>query len=91
MLTGLTAVAWIALGLGVVCAMVIVGDIAFVSPQKMWIMNVVWPMTALYSGPIGLLAYYRAGRLSSKTNVERAQQQAHATPAKRNPFGNRSP
>jgi hypothetical protein len=28
----------------------------------MWIMNIVWPVTMLYSGPLGLLAYYRFGR-----------------------------
>lgn len=30
-------------------------------PQPMRIMNLVWPITALYAGPIGLWAYYRLG------------------------------
>jgi hypothetical protein len=31
----------------------------------MRIMDVVWPLTALYSGPLGGLAYRRWGRLNS--------------------------
>ena len=32
----------------------------------MWIMNIVWPVTALYSGPLGLWAYYKIGRQDSQ-------------------------
>jgi hypothetical protein len=31
----------------------------------MWIMNIVWPVTALYAGPMALWAYWRVGRVSS--------------------------
>ena len=31
----------------------------------MWIMNIVWPVTALYSGPIALWFYFKVGRLSA--------------------------
>ncbi len=31
-------------------------------PQKMWIMNLVWPVTGLYGGPAALWAYYTYGR-----------------------------
>lgn len=31
-------------------------------PQKMWIMNVVWPLTATFGGVIWLVAYWRWGR-----------------------------
>jgi hypothetical protein len=31
----------------------------------MWIMEIVWPATALYAGPLALWAYRRYGRLSS--------------------------
>ena len=30
--------------------------------QKMWIMYLVWPLTALWAGPLGLWAYLRLGR-----------------------------
>lgn len=28
----------------------------------MWIMNIVWPVTMLYAGPLGVWFYYKAGR-----------------------------
>ncbi|WP_022794895.1 DUF4396 domain-containing protein [Marinococcus halotolerans] len=31
-------------------------------PQPMVIMNVVWPVTVIYSGPVGLIFYYYIGR-----------------------------
>ena len=31
-------------------------------PQKMTVMNVVWPITALYFGPLTFWAYYSFGR-----------------------------
>jgi hypothetical protein len=33
----------------------------------MWIMNIVWPVTALYSGPLGLWAYFSFGRVRTAT------------------------
>jgi hypothetical protein len=30
--------------------------------QKMWIMNLVWPITALWAGPVGAVGYWRWGR-----------------------------
>ena len=36
-----------------VCAAIIIGD-HLLRPQKMMIMNFVWPITALYLGPAGL-------------------------------------
>ncbi|MHB1558660.1 MAG: hypothetical protein ACYC61_14475 [Isosphaeraceae bacterium] len=34
--------------------------------QKMAIMNLVWPITALYFGPIGLWAYWAMGRTKAQ-------------------------
>ena len=51
--------------IAVICLIVIAMDIMR-DPQKMWIMNIVWPVTALYSGPIGLLLYYIIGKKSTK-------------------------
>jgi hypothetical protein len=64
--TWLTVLAWISLAAAFVCAGLIAVDI-FVRGyrQHVWIMGVVWPLTALYSGPLGLLAYRRWGRLNS--------------------------
>ena len=66
------------------CAAVIVADL-MAHPQHMWIMNVVWPLTALYAGPLALWAYYRVGRQSSKENVKRAESE-DTSPAKKRPF-----
>ena len=42
-----TTIAWISLALAFISALVIALD-EVRHPQKMWIMNVVWPLTALY-------------------------------------------
>jgi hypothetical protein len=57
----LTVVAWIAVILGLVTAAVILVD-EIAHPQRMAIMNVVWPVTGLYFPSIGLWFYYAMGR-----------------------------
>ncbi len=37
-------------------------DITMGHHQHMWIMNLVWPLTALYAGVFALWTYYRVGR-----------------------------
>jgi hypothetical protein len=44
------------------CAAIIAIDIFNGHRQRMWIMDIVWPVTALWAGPIGLWAYFRLGR-----------------------------
>jgi hypothetical protein len=54
---------WLAaasLALAFLCAVSIV-VLLYVRPQKMWIMNVVWPVTALYLGPLGIWGLWRMG------------------------------
>ena len=43
-------------------ALIVALDIAGGHRQKMWIMDIVWPITALWSGPLGLWAYFKGGR-----------------------------
>lgn len=63
----LTIVAWVSLALAVLSAALIVGDVFLRGyRQKMWIMEIVWPVTALYAGPFALLAYLRWGRPASR-------------------------
>lgn len=50
---------------GGLSALIIAVDLVSGYKQHMWIMNVVWPITALYSGPLGLWAYFKLGRPSS--------------------------
>jgi len=51
-------------------SLIIVIDILRGHRQHMWIMNIVWPVTALYSGPIGLWAYFRVGRRSPEKAMQ---------------------
>lgn len=67
------------------CSFIIAVDL-LKHPQKMWIMNIVWPVTALYGGPIALIVYYKAGRLSSKQSVMAAKEKGEENPGKKKPF-----
>ncbi|MEJ2672448.1 MAG: DUF4396 domain-containing protein [Deltaproteobacteria bacterium] len=58
-LTILAAVSLI--GAGISCLVIII-DLWAGHRQHMWIMNLVWPITALYAGPLALWAYFRVGR-----------------------------
>jgi hypothetical protein len=66
--------ALLSLGLAVLCALIITVDIVAGHRQRMWIMNLVWPITALYSGPLALWAYFRIGRQSSKEKTSKKNQ-----------------
>ena len=68
-----------------VCTAIIAIDLVK-HPQKMWIMNVVWPITALYAGPLAVIAYFKAGRLSSKHSVDEAKTRGEDNPGKKKPF-----
>lgn len=68
------------LALSFLCAVLIARDLLR-HPQRMGIMNVVWPVTALYGGPVALWSYRLMGRSSAKDGSEagqRHQQTAHA-------------
>ena len=58
----------ISLALGVLSSIIIIIDILNGHPQKMKIMNVVYPITGLYAGPLALLIYFTIGRKKSKDN-----------------------
>jgi hypothetical protein len=58
---------WLHLGaeasllLALLCAVVIIAD-EFARPQHMWVMNLVWPLCALFGSVIWLLFYFRFER-----------------------------
>lgn len=54
-----------------VSALIIAIDLLRGHRQRMWIMNIVWPITALYSGPLGLWAYFAIGRNSVRHETGR--------------------
>src|ERR1700743_616241 len=57
----LETIAIVALFSGAVCCIFITIDLIG-HPQPMGIMDLVWPLTALYAGPLALWAYYSIGR-----------------------------
>ncbi len=61
----LHVIAWCYLALCFGCTVVILVDVIS-HPQKMWIMNAVWPITGLYFGPVSVWLYYRMRPISTK-------------------------
>ena len=66
----LRILSWACLSVSFVCAAITIGD-ELRRPQKMMIMNFVWPITALYLGPARLWGYFISDqRLSSQGGLE---------------------
>ncbi|HEU4973566.1 MAG TPA: DUF4396 domain-containing protein [Baekduia sp.] len=64
--TGWIVVGWVALAVAFACAGAIAWDIAGRGyRQHMGIMNLVWPITALYWGPVAVWGYFTRGRRMS--------------------------
>ena len=61
----LATIAWLSLAIAIASALVIAVDELF-RPQKMWIMNIVWPVTALYLSVLTLPLYFRFGRTAEE-------------------------
>jgi hypothetical protein len=82
----LFAVSIVALAVAAISAIVILFDIVTGHRQHMWIMNLVWPITALWAGPIALWAYFRIGRLSTHQAMREAKERGDGPPSKSKPF-----
>ncbi|WP_040285947.1 DUF4396 domain-containing protein [Sporosarcina koreensis] len=61
----LVVISWIAIGIGLLSSAVIIIDVLR-HPQKMAIMNVVWPLNGWFFGPIALVSYFKWGRIQAK-------------------------
>jgi len=70
------------LAAGGLCALVIAGDLMR-HPQHMWIMNVVWPVTALFGTAWVLWQYFTYGRLAEKAQVMSARERGEPPPNRR--------
>ena len=68
------------------CSILITIDIVNGNKQHMMIMNFVWPITALYAGPLGVLAYYTIGRKSTHKKMMAAKKHNEPMPSKQKPF-----
>jgi Domain of unknown function (DUF4396) len=77
----LHTLAIVSLVLGFVCAGIIIID-EFRHPQHMWIMNVVWPVTALFGLAITLWGYFSYGRLATHEAAEAAREKGEDPPNK---------
>lgn len=82
----LNTIAYIFLAVGGICSIIIIIDLFSGNLQQMMVMNFVWPITALYAGPLALLAYYKIGRLSTKKAMMKAKMQDKEMPSKQKPF-----
>ena len=79
----LQVLAWVSLLVAVVCAIAILVDILGRGRrQQMGVMEWVWPITALYAGPLALLGYRRFGRPASpRWREEQGLEKAPPKPA----------
>ena len=78
----LHVIAILSLAIGFLCAAIIVVD-EFKDPQHMWIMNVVWPATALFGSVLTLWGYYRYGMLATMRRVHEAKQRDEEMPSRK--------
>lgn len=78
------AIAAIFISIG--CSLIIIVDILRGNVQHMMIMNFVYPITALYSGPIALFIYYTLGRKSTRKKIMSAKKHHKTPPQKQKPF-----
>jgi hypothetical protein len=69
-------ISWISLGIAFFCAIVIAVDVAR-HPQKMGIMNIVWPVTALYGSVFAVWAYFHYGRKKTKEAQAHISEEQH--------------
>ena len=65
----LTMLAWMSIGMAVACAVVIAVD-ELRDPQTMSVMNVVWPVTALYFSVFGMWAYFVVGKKKTRSAMK---------------------
>jgi hypothetical protein len=68
--------------LGAVCALIISFD-ELRHPQHMWIMNLVWPITALFGTGWILWQYFTYGRLAARKKAHAAMQRGEQPPNKK--------
>jgi hypothetical protein len=61
------------------CAAIVLGD-ELRRPQKMMIMNFVWPITALYLGPAALWGYLKSGSKMAQYPHPQLQREVRAEP-----------
>ncbi len=72
----LTDVAWVSLGVAFLCAAIIAVD-EVRHPQAMGVMNLVWPITALYFSVFAVWAYFSLGRSRTRAAMQQQETDSH--------------
>jgi hypothetical protein len=72
----LAIIAWISIGVAFLCAAFVALD-EIRNPQSMGVMNIVWPVTALYLSLFAVWAYLTIGRRYSRKHMQRDMQRTH--------------
>lgn len=75
-----TTLSIVMLSIGGICAMLIVIDLCAGHRQHMGIMNIVWPVSALYGSVLAVWAYYKYGRLATARKVREAKSRGEEPP-----------
>ncbi|HZC07321.1 MAG TPA: DUF4396 domain-containing protein [Ktedonobacterales bacterium] len=78
------ALASIALGVALLCCLTLIIAVAR-HPQKMAIMNWVWPITALYFGPVAIYAFWKLGSPRPQSRREQSTDQPHERQTQQRP------
>lgn len=73
------------LAMGGLSALIIALDELLGHRQKMWIMDVVWPITGLYAGPLALWSYFTVGRFGTRRAMKEAKAHGDENPAMSKP------
>ena len=79
----LLIVSWVFLGLGILSAVIIYIDINMGRYQAMPIMNVAWPITALYSSFLALYMYFKYGRAEKQMMMHHTKNKKTKAKAKK--------
>lgn len=83
---GLHVLSWLALALGLGCAALVTVDV-IKRPQHMAVMNIVWPVTALFGTVLVVWLYLRYGRLTTHAAMKQANRKGAQAKARNNtPF-----
>ncbi|MFO1039663.1 MAG: DUF4396 domain-containing protein [Geminicoccaceae bacterium] len=64
------------------CSVVVAVDVIR-HPQQMWIMNLVWPITALFGSVLWVWSYFRYGRLATRERAQAAMDRHEEMPSKK--------
>jgi len=66
---------------GAVCAVIIAVN-EWYNPQHMWVMNIVWPVTALFASLLALAFYFSYGQLANMEHMQEVRKRNGEMPSK---------